>query len=118
MFMFQKLIKFHANSCISNGLSKEKISSVAGFERPFIEYTNAKINLKFDGSNLRQKLLTSIGSIANYYIVYRLSPRTNSSSTVLEKCLFGKIKVLTLTKLSEKLSLRNISTDFNQAGRK
>ena len=53
------LIKFHANSLTSKGLSDEKISSVTGFERPFIEY-----------------FLTSIGSIANYYIVYRRSPRT------------------------------------------
>ena len=87
------LIKFHANSWISTGLSNEKISSVTGFESPFIEYKNARIKLKFDKSILRQKLLTSIGSIANYYIVYRLSPRTNSSSIVLESCLFGKIKM-------------------------
>ena len=86
------LIKFHANSWISKGLSNEKSSSVTGFECLFIEYTNARIKLKFDGSILRQKLLTSIGSIANYYVVYRLSPRTNSSSIVLENCLFGKIK--------------------------
>ena len=71
-------IKFHANSWISKGLSNENISSVTGFERPFIEYTNARIKLKLHGSILRQKLLTSIGSIANYYIVYRLIPRTNS----------------------------------------
>ena len=38
-------------------------------------------------------LPTSIGSIVNYYIVYRRSPRTNSSSIVLENCLFGKIKM-------------------------
>ena len=35
----------------------------------------------------------SLGLIANYYIVYRRSPRTNSSSIVLENYLFGKIKV-------------------------
>ena len=88
------LIKFHANSWISKGLSNGKISSIAGFERPFIEYTNASsIKLKFNESILRKKLLTSIEPIANYYIVYRLSPRTNSSSIVLENCLFGKIKM-------------------------
>ena len=42
---------------------------------------------------LRQKSSTSLGSIANYYIVYSLSPGTNSSSIVLENCLFGKIKM-------------------------
>ena len=83
-------IKFDANSWISKGLSNEKISFVTGFEFLFIEYANARIKLKLDGSILRQKLLTSIGSIANYSIVYRLSPRTNSSSIVLENCLFGK----------------------------
>ena len=89
------LIKFHANSWISKGLSNERVSSVTGFEPPFIEYTNARIKRKFDESILRQKLLTSIGSIANYYIVivYRLYPRTNSSSIVLENCLFGKKKM-------------------------
>ena len=63
------------------------------FKRPFIEYTNARIKLKFDESILRQKLSTSRGLIKNYYIVYRLSLRTNSSNTVLENCLFGKIKM-------------------------
>ena len=65
---------------------------MSGFTRPFIEYTNARIKLKFDGSILREKLFTSLGLIANYYIVYRLSPRTNSSNIVLENCLFGKKK--------------------------
>ena len=86
------LIKFHSNSWISKGLSNEKISSVTGFECTFTEYTNARIKLKFAGS-IRQKLLTSIGLIANYYIVYRISPRTNSSIIVLENCFFGKIKM-------------------------
>ena len=59
----------------------KKISSVSGFTRPFIEYTNARIKLKFDGSILREKLSTTLGLIANYYIVYRLNPRTNSSKS-------------------------------------
>ena len=78
------IIKFYANSWISKGLSNEKISSVSGFTRPFIEYTNARIKLRFDGSILRYKLFTSLGLIANYYIVYRLNLRTNSSNIVLE----------------------------------
>ena len=53
----------------------------------------AKIKLKFDESILRQKLSTSFGLIANYYMVYRLNPRTNSSNIVLENCLFGKMKM-------------------------
>ena len=40
-----------------------------------------------------EKLSTSLGLIANYYMVYRLNPRTNSSNIVLENCLFGKIKM-------------------------
>ena len=102
------LINFHANSWISKGLSNEKNSSVTGFGRPLIEYTNARIKLKLDGSILRQKLLTSTGSIAYYYIVYRLSPRTNSSSIVLENCLFGKIKMLTLTNINTRAMEKNL----------
>ena len=89
----ETIIKFHANSWISKGLSDEKISSDSGFKRPFIEYTNARIKLKFDESILKQKLSTSLGLIANYYIAYKLNPRTNSSNIVLEDCLFGKIKM-------------------------
>ena len=87
------IIKFYANSWISKGLSDEKISSVSGFTRPFIEYTNTRIKLKFDESILSQKLSTSLGLIANYYIIHRLNPRTNSSKIVLGNCLFGKIKM-------------------------
>ena len=87
------IIKFHANLWISKGLSDEKISSVSGFKRPFIEYTNARIKLKFDESILIQKLSTSLGLIANYYIVYKLNSRANSSNIALENCLFGKIKM-------------------------
>ena len=46
------IVKFYANSWISKGLSDDKISSVSGFTRPFIEYTNARIKLTFDGSIL------------------------------------------------------------------
>ena len=87
------LIKFYDNSWTSKGLSDEKISSVTGFESPFIEYTDVRIKLKLHESILRQNSSTSIGTIANYYIVYRLSPRTNNSNIVLENCLFGKIKI-------------------------
>ena len=54
------LIKFYANSWVSKGLSNEKISSVTGFKRPFIEYTNTRIKLKFEESTLRQKSSTSL----------------------------------------------------------
>ena len=87
------IIKFHANSWISKRLSDEKTISDSGFKRSFIEYLNARIELKFDESILRQKLSTFLGLIANYYIVYKLNPRTNSSDIVLENCLFGKIKM-------------------------
>ena len=73
----KNIINFHANSWMSKGLPDKKISSVSGFKRPFIEYTNAKIKLKFDESILIQKLSASLGLIANYYIVYKLNPRTN-----------------------------------------
>ena len=51
------LIKFHANSWTSKGLSNEKISYVNGSEHPFMEYTNTRIEIKFDGSILRQNCL-------------------------------------------------------------
>ena len=83
------IIKFHANSWIPKGLSDEKISSVGGLKRQFIEYAYARTKVKFDESILIQKLSTSLGLKANCYIVYRLNPRTNSSNIVLENCLFG-----------------------------
>ena len=86
------IIKFHAKSWIPKGLADEKSSYVSGFKRPFIEYTNARTKLKCDESILIQKLSTSLGLIANYYIVYKLNPRTNSSNIVLENCLFGRKK--------------------------
>ena len=87
------VIKFYATSLKSKGLSNEKISSVTGFTRLYINYENAIIKLKFDGSILMQNVPTSIRSIANFNIVYRLIPRTNNSIIVLENCLFGKIKI-------------------------
>ena len=93
----------------------KKISSVTGFERPFIEYANTRIKLKFDEITLRQKLSTSLGLIANYYIVYRLSPRTNSSSIVLENCLFGKIK-MTKKADTDKYKYQSQGTEFDLTG--
>ena len=75
------------------GISNDKISSVTEFERPFLNYTNASIKVKFDESILKQKLFTSLGLIANYYMVYILSPRTNSCNIDFENCFFGKIKM-------------------------
>ena len=109
------LIKFHANSWTSKGLSNEKISSITGFERPFIEYTNARRKLKFNESILRHELFTSIGSIANYYIVYRLSPRTNSSRIVLENCLFGKIE-MTKNADTDKYKYQSHGVGFDSTG--
>ena len=86
-------IKFYANSWVSKRISNDKISSVTEFERPFIKYTNASIKLKFDESILKQKLPIFLGLIANYYIVYILSPRTNSCNIGFESCLFSKIKM-------------------------
>ena len=36
---------------------------------------------------------TFLGLIENYYIVYKLNPRTNSSNIALENFLFGEIKM-------------------------
>ena len=109
------IIKFHANSWISKGLSYEKNSSVSGFKRAFIEYTNARIKLKFDESILREKLPTSLRLIANYYIVYRLNLRTNSSNIVLENRLFGKIK-MTKTADTDKYKYQGHGIGFDLSG--
>ena len=37
---------------MSKRISAEKISSVSVFTRPFIEYTNTRIKLKFDGKTI------------------------------------------------------------------
>ena len=47
----------------SKGLSDEKISSVIGYEYPNLRYHNSKINIKFDGSVLKQNKITRSGSI-------------------------------------------------------
>ena len=109
------IIKFHANSWISKGLSDEKFSSVSGFTRPFIEYTNARIKLKFDGSILREKISTSLGLIANYYVVYRLSPKTNTFNMVLQDCLFGKIK-MTKNANADKYKYQDHGIGFDSIG--
>ena len=109
------IIKFHANSWISKGLSDEKNSSDSGFKRPFIEYTNARIKLKFDESIFTQKLPTSLELIANYYIVYKLNPRTNSSNKVLENCFFGKIKIA-ITADTDKYKYQGHGIGFDLSG--
>ena len=109
----KSIFKFHTNSWISKGLRSEKIIFVSGFKRPFIEYTNSRI--KFGESILRQKLFTSLGLIANYYIVYRLSSRTNSYNIVLENCLFGKIK-MTKNADTEKYKYQGQRIGFDSTG--
>ena len=77
------IIKLYAKSWKSKGLPDEKIISVSRCKRPFIEHTNARTKLKFDESILIQKWSTPLGSIASYYIVYKLNPRINNSNIVL-----------------------------------
>ena len=73
------------------------------------------IKLKFDESILRQKLSTSLGLIANYYIVYRLNPRTNSSNILLENCLFGKLK-MTKNADTDKYKYQGHGIEFDLSG--
>ena len=86
-------IKIYAASWKSKGLSDDKITSVTGFTHPTILHGNPRIRLRFDGSILRRNAHTSLVAIANFYMVYRLSPRIISSNIVLKDCLFGKIKM-------------------------
>ena len=74
-------------------MSDEKISSITGFEYPNLRYYNSRINIKFEGSVLKQNKITRSGSIVNIYIVYRLAPRTNNSNIVLENFLFGAMEI-------------------------
>ena len=83
----------HIKSWRSKGLSDEKFSSVIGYEYPNLRYHNSKINIKFDGSVLKQNKITRSGSIVGIYSVYRLTPRTKYSSIFLENCLSGAIKI-------------------------
>ena len=60
---------------------------------PKSEHYNARIDVKFEGSLLRQNNATyNHGPIVNIYIVYKISI-TDNSSIVLENCLFGAIKI-------------------------
>ena len=77
----------------SKGLSDEKISSITGFDYPNLRYYNSRINVKFDGSVLRQNRIARFGSIVNIYIVYRLASGTNNSNIVQENCLFGAMEI-------------------------
>ena len=94
---YLEIVNNNIKSWESKGLSDEKISSVTGFEYPNLKYYNCKINVKFDGSVLKQNKITRFGSIVNIYIVYRLIPRTNNSNVVLENCLFGVIVIKNTT---------------------
>ena len=58
---------------------------------------------------------TSLGLIANYYIVYRLNPRTNSSNILLENCLFGKLK-MTKNADTDKYKYQGHGIEFDLSG--
>ena len=77
----------------SKELSDEKISSITGFEYPNLRHYNSRINVKLDGSVLKQSKIARFGSIVNIYVVYRLASRTNNSNKVLKNCLFGAMEM-------------------------
>ena len=101
--VFQPVYKYFETSSVngigtvsswkSKGLYDEKISSVTGLTYPKLEYDNAMIKVKFRASILKQDKVRFLTPIINIYIVYRLTPRTNNCSIVLENCLFGTIKI-------------------------
>ena len=62
-------------------------------------YLNARLKVKFNGDLLKQVNATyNYGPIVNIYNVYELIPDTKDSSSTLESCLFGVVK---LTKNSD-----------------
>ena len=87
-------------------MSNEKISSTktSNYDQsPKLIYDNARIKLNFSGDLLKQDKITyNHGPIANIYIVYRLTPKTNTSGVTLENCLFGAVK---LTKNAELINI-------------
>ena len=100
--MFQGVYKYFdstndfVDSWQSKRLSNEKFSRIgtqAVPNFPKLEYENARIKVKFDGSILKQSGPTEFGAIVNIYIVYRLILRTASSNIVLKNCLFSSIDI-------------------------
>ena len=84
----------------SEGLSDETIKPPATSDitlTPLIDYCGNKVNVKFNGTILRQREMSyTHGTTVNIYIVYWLG--TSSSHTddpALQNCLFGAV---TLTK--------------------
>ena len=53
--------------------------------------------------------------MANYYVVYRLNPRTNSSNIVLENFLFSKIKI-TKNADTDKYKYQGHGIEFDLSG--
>ena len=102
---FQPVYKyFELNSGViisweSKGLSNEKISFLSRLHKvkpPTLVYNNVRIKVKFRGYFLNQdKIIYNHGPIVNIYVVYRLSPRTDSGSIdpTLQNCLFGSVEL-------------------------
>ena len=81
----------------SKGLSDESInppSASNNFLSPSLNYLNAKIRVRFNGSCLKQDKLTyTHQKIINIYIVYETNKKGSrgSSDPTLESCLFGAV---------------------------
>ena len=74
----------------------EKISSVTTLDGRVSKLVsdNARIDVKCNGNLLKQNKVThNHGPIVNIYIVYRLVPTAKYSSTTLQNCLFGAVKL-------------------------
>ena len=83
---------------------------------PKLEYDNARIKVKFNGSILRQSGPTDFGSIVNIYIFYRLIPRTISSNIVLKNCLLGSEDITKNADPDKYVYSGGIGTGFGLAG--
>ena len=84
---------------------------------PKSEHYNARIDVKFEGSLLRQNNATyNHGPIVNIYIVYKISI-TDNSSIVLENCLFGAIKISNTIALdTDKYKYSGYGISFDSSG--
>ena len=88
-----KIVNNEICSWESKGLFNEKITSI--ITSSYIFASKLAYHIRFWGGFLKQDEVTyTHEAILNIYIVYKLSPFTNTSRVTLENCLFGAFKLI------------------------
>ena len=87
----------------SRGLYNEVIKPPDNALAPELIYSGKRVYVKFNGSCLKQdKIRFNHGKILNIYIVCALkSTLNNDQDIILEKCLFGAVKLTKNTDISK-----------------